>query len=237
MKWILMFFLLEQQYACLSPPRYLKALVAKLIISLLWMFAQADTKYLWNRLLLEELIENKVSFYIKLGYLFHQLELIPKCTNSSVVQKLLQSDVFLTFRMMQSLPTICIGVSLLALTSIIVVVFGCSWSHLFCLWFKGISSSCFWDSDADCPFLYSFVCAFHSPVIWDHSVSWHILSVTCSISTIRMRCPWLLSTFPDDSNWSAWQGGGCNINCKALHKAYRLANFLFRFPPFHVGQQ
>jgi hypothetical protein len=33
------------------------------------MFAQADTKYLWNRLLLEELIENKVSFYIKLGYL------------------------------------------------------------------------------------------------------------------------------------------------------------------------
>jgi hypothetical protein len=71
------------------------------------MFAQADTKYLWNRLLLEELIENKVSFYIKLGYLFHQLELIPKCTNSSDVQKLLQSDVFLTFRMMQSLPTIC----------------------------------------------------------------------------------------------------------------------------------
>ncbi len=91
MKWILMSFLLEQQYACLSPPRYLKALVAKLIISLLWMFAQADTKYLWNRLLLEELIENKVSFYIKLRYLFHQLELIPKCTNSSGVQKLLQS--------------------------------------------------------------------------------------------------------------------------------------------------
>jgi len=167
----------------------------------------------------------------------HQLELIPKCTNSSDVQKLLQSDVFLTFRMMQSLPTICNWVSLLALTSMIVVVFGCSWSHLFCLWFKGISSSCFWDSDADCPFLYSFVCAFHSPVIWGHSVSWHFLSVTCSISTIRMRCPWLLSTFPDDSNWSAWQGGGCNINCKALHKAYRLVNFLFPFPPFHVRQQ
>jgi hypothetical protein len=151
--------------------------------------------------------------------------------------KLLQSDVFLAFGMMQSLPTICNWVSLLALTSMIVVAFGCSWSHLFCLWFKGISSSCFWDSDADCPFLYSFVCAFHSPVIWDHSVSWHILSVTCSISTIRMRRPWLLSTFPDNSNWSAWQGGGCNINCKALHEAYRLANFLFPFPPFHVRQQ
>jgi tRNA(Glu) U13 pseudouridine synthase TruD len=59
-----MSFLLEQQYACLSPPRYLEVLVAKLIISLLRMFAQADTKYLWNRLLLEELIENKLEPFI-----------------------------------------------------------------------------------------------------------------------------------------------------------------------------
>jgi hypothetical protein len=39
--------------------------------------------------------------------LFWCTKIVAICTNSSDVQRLLQSDVFLTFRMMQSLPTIC----------------------------------------------------------------------------------------------------------------------------------